>query len=92
MAGSMGMSSLWQLACFLVNESMGKEGMNIHLNGNAHTLAENTLLAQLVDSLGLAGKRIAVELNNTIVPRSAHATTVLAEGDCVEIVHAIGGG
>lgn len=66
--------------------------MNIILNGQAHTLSDNTPLAQLIDSLGLAGKRIAIELNNTIVPRSTHSTTMLAEGDRVEIVHAIGGG
>ena len=66
--------------------------MNIILNGQAHTLSDNTPLAQLIDSLGLTGKRIAIELNNTIVPRSTHSTTMLAEGDRVEIVHAIGGG
>lgn len=66
--------------------------MNIILNGQAHMLTGNTPLAQLIDSLGLAGKRIAIELNNTIVPRSTYATTMLAEGDRVEIVHAIGGG
>ena len=38
------------------------------------------------------GKRIAIEINQTIVPRSAHTGTVLHSGDCVEIVHAIGGG
>ena len=66
--------------------------MNIILNGQAHTLTDNTPLTQLIDSLGLTGKRIAIELNNTIVPRSTHSTTMLAEGDRVEIVHAIGGG
>ena len=43
-------------------------------------------------STGLAGKRVAVEVNLEIVPRSQHATRVLREGDRVEIVHAIGGG
>ena len=41
---------------------------------------------------GLAEKRVAVEVNLEIVPRSRHATRVLGEGDRVEIVHAIGGG
>ncbi|WP_290907033.1 sulfur carrier protein ThiS [Halomonas sp.] len=46
----------------------------------------------MVESLGLAGRRIAVEVNEEIVPRSEHAVTRLVEGDRVEVVHAIGGG
>ena len=66
--------------------------INITLNGETHTLEEATTVAALLVELGMAGKRLAVELNNEILPRSAHANTVLAEGDVVEIVHAIGGG
>ncbi|PWV78832.1 sulfur carrier protein ThiS [Halomonas sp. A11-A] len=66
--------------------------MQIQLNGEAHTLAPELTVAQLVESLGLAGRRIAVEVNEEIVPRSEHAATRLAEGDRVEVVHAIGGG
>ena len=49
-------------------------------------------ISELVASLGFAGKRIAVERNAEIVPRSQHATTPLAPGDQVEIVVAVGGG
>ena len=66
--------------------------INITLNGETHKLEEATTVAALLEHLGMVGKRLAVELNNEILPRSAHANTVLAEGDVVEIVHAIGGG
>ncbi|WP_158772428.1 sulfur carrier protein ThiS [Cobetia sp. L2A1] len=66
--------------------------MQIQLNGEAHVVAETTTIAALVESLGLEGRRLAVECNEDIVPRSEHAGTCLQEGDCIEIVHAIGGG
>ncbi|WP_290786309.1 sulfur carrier protein ThiS [Halomonas sp.] len=66
--------------------------MQIQLNGEARTLAPDSTVAALVESLGLAGRRIAVEVNEEIVPRSEHAATHLVEGDRVEVVHAIGGG
>ncbi|UZW76875.1 sulfur carrier protein ThiS [Alkalimarinus sediminis] len=49
-------------------------------------------MADLIRLLALEGKRIAVELNMEIVPRSEHAVTILHQGDNLEIVHAIGGG
>ena len=49
-------------------------------------------MADLLQRLELTGRRLAVELNRDIVPRSQHAATVLVEGDQIEIVHAIGGG
>lgn len=49
-------------------------------------------LAGLVEQLGYTGKRIAVEKNGEIVPKSQHATTVLVTGDRLEIVVAVGGG
>lgn len=66
--------------------------MQILLNGETTTIAEATTVHALVLQLQLGGKRIAVEVNEDIVPRSAHGTTTLREGDNVEIVHAIGGG
>lgn len=65
--------------------------MQIILNGES-TIVDATTIAQLIEQLQLTGKRIAVEINEEIMPRSAHATTLLHEGDTVEIVHAIGGG
>ncbi|KFF47791.1 MULTISPECIES: sulfur carrier protein ThiS [Salinicola] len=66
--------------------------MQIQLNGEPHQLDHDPTLARLVEALGLGGRRVAIELNEEIVPRSQHAQTALAEGDRVEIVHAIGGG
>ena len=66
--------------------------MQIRLNGKLHACAEGTTLADLITTLQLTGKRIAVELNGEIAPRSRHPDIVLAANDHVEIVHAIGGG
>ena len=66
--------------------------MQIQLNGEPRDLATDLTVAQLVDTLGLTGRRIAVELNEDIVPKSEHEAVRLREGDRVEIVHAIGGG
>jgi thiamine biosynthesis protein ThiS len=66
--------------------------MNITVNGENRTLQEETSLAQLVASLGLKDKRIAVEVNRDIVPRSEYGNFVLSDNDTVEIVNAIGGG
>lgn len=66
--------------------------MYILLNGELRPVTGGLAIAALIEELGLTGKRIAVEINQDIVPRSAHATTRLREGDKVEIVHAIGGG
>ena len=66
--------------------------MEITLNGTARPLSEPLTLAQLLDQLGLTGKRLAVEVNRDIVPRGEHVTHALRDGDRVEIIHAIGGG
>lgn len=66
--------------------------MEILLNGDPHALSDGETIAVLLESLGLVGKRLAVEVNEDVIPRSAHATTALSEGDRVEIVRAIGGG
>jgi sulfur carrier protein len=66
---------------------------SISINGRAHSLSSSSVtLADLVAELDLVGKRIAVELNGRIVPRSAYADTPLSDGDRVEIVGAVGGG
>jgi len=66
--------------------------MRIQLNGEPIELPDGQTVADLLTRLDLAGRRVAVELNLDIVPRSQHATTALSEGDQVEVVHAIGGG
>ncbi|MDH5785176.1 MAG: sulfur carrier protein ThiS [Chromatiales bacterium] len=66
--------------------------MNIYLNGEARQVPDNCSAAQLVEELGLGGRRIAMELNREIVPRSSYGDITLNADDKVEIVHAIGGG
>lgn len=66
--------------------------MHIQLNGEPRELSEGTTLSGLIGQLGLTGKRLAVELNEDIIPRSQHNEQVLTDGDRVELVHAIGGG
>lgn len=66
--------------------------MIIQLNGAAQELSTGLTVAALIEQLALTGRRIAVERNGDIVPRSQHARTALVDGDRIEIVHAIGGG
>lgn len=66
--------------------------MLITLNGRPHECGEPITVAQLLQEAGYAGRRVAVEVNHGIVPRSLHDEHALREGDVVEIVHAIGGG
>lgn len=66
--------------------------MQIRLNGEPRDLTAPCSLAQLLDGLQIGAKRVAVERNGEIVPRSAYRETPLAEGDELEIVQAIGGG
>ena len=66
--------------------------MNITVNGENRTIEANSSLAQLLHALDLQGKRIAVEVNRDIVPRSEYDSFVLSDDDQVEIVNAIGGG
>ncbi|ANG64488.1 thiamine biosynthesis protein ThiS [Marinobacterium aestuarii] len=63
-----------------------------HINGQATRIPEGHSLTDLIEQLGLSGRRLAIELNAEIVPRTAHATVTLNNNDRVEIVHAIGGG
>jgi sulfur carrier protein len=66
--------------------------IEITVNGEAHRLDSPFLVSRLLDQLELTGKRLAVELNGEIVPRSQHASTPLNNGDQLEIVVAVGGG
>ncbi len=66
--------------------------MEIVLNGQPRTLEDPTSVAGLIAQLGFAGKRIAVERNGEIVPKSTYEGTALSAGDRIEIVIAVGGG
>ena len=66
--------------------------MNITVNGEPRQLQQALSVQQLITELDLADKRLAVELNEQIVPRGQFEHTTLHDGDVVEIVQAIGGG
>lgn len=66
--------------------------MEILLNGQTTTIDETCRVLDLLQLEGLGDRRVAVEVNGAIVPRSAHAGHLLRDGDRVEIVHALGGG
>lgn len=70
----------------------GPMNCTITLNGESHQLGRIVTIAELLDSLGHTGKRVAVERNGEIVPKSLHPATLLADGDRIEIVVAVGGG
>ena len=66
--------------------------MQIIVNGNPTQVADGTDMAGLIDQLELNGQRLAVEVNEELVPRSRFGEHRLAPGDQVEIIHAVGGG
>jgi thiamine biosynthesis protein ThiS len=66
--------------------------MRIQLNGEDHVLPSAMTITRLVERLGLDGRKIAVERNLEIVPRSAYGEELVSEGDRIEIVNFVGGG
>ena len=66
--------------------------MRLVLNGEPREFAQAATVAALVQALGLDTRKVAVERNLEIVPRSRYLATGLSEGDRIEIVHFIGGG
>ena len=67
--------------------------MRIHVNGQPQELPDHpTSIADLLARLELAGKRIAIECNGEVVPKSRHGQTAVADGDRFEIIVAVGGG
>jgi len=66
--------------------------IQLSVNGQARSIESGADVARLLEALDMSGKRVAVEKNGEIVPRSRYAGTRLAEGDALEIVVAVGGG
>jgi sulfur carrier protein len=66
--------------------------MRITFNGQSMDLPDATTVQQFLEAQGLVQRRIAVEINAAVVPRSQHATHRLRDGDRLEVVHALGGG
>lgn len=70
----------------------GSAGLAISVNGEPHRVPEGTSVRALLALLGLEGRRVAVAVNRTVVPRSAYESHRLAAGDRVEVLEAVGGG
>lgn len=66
--------------------------MRIEVNGEARDVSAALTVRELLVSLGLGDTLVAVERNEEIVPRAAHASTTLEDGDRVEVVQFVGGG
>jgi sulfur carrier protein len=66
--------------------------LHLVLNGEPRTFPRPLDIAGLLQAEGLGQRRVAVEVNGAILPRGRHAGHALADGDRVEIVHALGGG
>jgi len=66
--------------------------VKLTLNGEIHTLPDNLTITGLIAHLGLPNKKIAVERNLEVVPKSTFGDVKLTEGDRLEIIHFIGGG
>ncbi len=66
--------------------------MKIFINGEGQKLSDGLTAADLIEQMGLTGQRLAMEVNEEIVPRSTFDEHIFQDGDRVEIVHAVGGG
>jgi sulfur carrier protein len=66
--------------------------MKIHINGEERQIAEGLTVARLLEDMQIQSGRVVVELNRDIVAREARGSTLLKEGDILEIVHFVGGG
>ncbi len=66
--------------------------IDVVINGQARTIAGGTTVSGLIAELGFGGRPVAVERNREVVPRAEHASTILADGDRLEVVTFVGGG
>jgi len=66
--------------------------MKILLNGTTYSIEDGSSINTLIEQLELKGKRLAVEINQEIIPKSEHDQYKIQQGDVIEIIHSIGGG
>jgi len=66
--------------------------MNIIVNGERFDFPNPLNVKELIDYLGFQNQRIALEVNETIIPKSNHGTYILSNNDKVEVINAVGGG
>ena len=66
--------------------------ISVQINGEEKVFAREVNLEWVIDSLSLQNRKIAVEINGQIIPRSEYTKTLIKSGDSIEIVDAVGGG
>jgi thiamine biosynthesis protein ThiS len=66
--------------------------VKVHINGEEREIADGLSVARLLEDLQIRPGRVVVELNRDIVPREALVSTLVKEGDSIEVVHFVGGG
>ncbi len=66
--------------------------MQIIINGEEKEINSDISIDKLIEVLNIDSKKIAIECNLEIIPRSEYSTTIISDGDKLEIVHFIGGG
>ena len=71
---------------------MSHSPLSIRVNGEARTVGAGSSVADLVEALGLVGRKLAVAVNREVVPRGRHALHRICDGDRIEILEAVGGG
>lgn len=76
----------------MVSHAPQPVGLQIRVNGEPCTLGVGACVADLIEALGLSGRKLAVAVNREVVPRAQYGTRRLGEGDRVEILEAVGGG
>ncbi len=94
MGGVPAQAATRQIPCRLAAAADRRDNtrMEITLNGEPRAIAATMTVLELLAQEGLGERRVAVEVNGEIVPRSRHGEHALASGDRIEIVHALGGG
>ncbi|MEE9143125.1 MAG: sulfur carrier protein ThiS [Gammaproteobacteria bacterium] len=66
--------------------------MQVTVNGSVYEIPNETTAREMIHRLELTGRRIAMEVNGEIVPRSAYGDHLFRDGDSIEVIHAVGGG
>lgn len=85
-------ASLRARSSMSASQSDSKTRLTLHVNGEERTLPGPCSVAELLECLGLGGKRVAVARNRSVVVRSRYTETRVGEGDRIEILEAVGGG
>ncbi len=66
--------------------------MQINVNGESRDVATGSTIAGLIDTLGLEQKTVVAQRNDDIIERHAYASTLIHDGDCIELIRFVGGG